>query len=113
LIGALVLRAMRYRTFRDLEELIRYSAPARLLCGLTETDWSPHANTIQDFEQLLGEEGVKLINERVVVGGAGEARRSDGRGRGHDGAGGGDPDPNEMNMMATFVSAIAAVDRGC
>ena len=39
-IGALVLRAMRYRTFRDLEDLIRYCAPARLLCGLTETDWS-------------------------------------------------------------------------
>src|SRR5512144_1468429 len=47
LIGALVLRAMRYRTFRDLEDLIRYYAPARLLCGLTETDWSPDANTIQ------------------------------------------------------------------
>jgi hypothetical protein len=76
LIGALVLRAMRYRTFRDLEDLIRYYAPARLLCGLTETDWSPDANTIQDFEQLLGEEGVELINERVVTW-AVEAKRAD------------------------------------
>ena len=55
-----MLRALRYRTFRDLEDLIRYYAPARLLCGLTETDWSPDANTIQDFEQLLGEDGVTL-----------------------------------------------------
>jgi hypothetical protein len=34
LIGALVLRAMRYRPLRELEDLIRYYAPARLLCGL-------------------------------------------------------------------------------
>ena len=67
LIGALVFRALRYRTIRDLEDLIRYYAPARFLCGLTESKWSPDANTIQDFEQLIGEEGVRLINERVVA----------------------------------------------
>ena len=31
LIGALMLRAMRYRALRDLEDLIRYYAPARFL----------------------------------------------------------------------------------
>jgi hypothetical protein len=66
LIGALMLRAMRYRPLRDMEDLIRYYAPARYLCGLTETDWTPDFNTISDFEQLMGEEGVKLINEHVV-----------------------------------------------
>src|ERR1700733_14814838 len=71
LIGALMLRAMRYRPLRDLEDLIRYYAPARYLCGLTETDWSPDFNTISDFEQLMGEEGVKLINEHVGKGGGG------------------------------------------
>jgi hypothetical protein len=112
LIGALVLRAMRYRTFRDLEDLIRYYAPARLLCGLTETDWSPDANTIQDFEQLLGEEGVELINERVVTW-AVEAKRADptvvvADTTAQEAA---IPYPNEMTMMATFVSAIAAASK--
>lgn len=66
LAGALVLRATRKMTYRDTEDQIRYYAPARYLCGLTETDWSPDANTIQDFEQLLGQDGVRQINEHVV-----------------------------------------------
>jgi len=112
LIGALVLRAMRYRTFRDLEDLIRYYAPARLLCGLTETDWSPDANTIQDFEQLLGEDGVKLINEHVVTW-AVEEKLADptvvvADTTAQEAA---IPYPNEMNMMATFVSAVAAASK--
>jgi hypothetical protein len=48
LIGALVLRSMRYRTLRDLEDVIRYYAPARFLCGLTETDRSPDATRRSD-----------------------------------------------------------------
>lgn len=66
LAGALVLRATRKMTYRDTEDQIRYYAPARYLCGLTETEWSPDANTIQDFEQLLGEDGVRQVNEYVV-----------------------------------------------
>jgi len=112
LIGALVLRAMRYRTLRDLEDLIRYYAPARFLCGLTETDWSPDANTIQDFEQLLGEEGVRLINERVVKW-AVEEKLADptvvvADTTAQEAA---IPHPNEMNLMATFVSAVAAASK--
>ena len=34
--------------------------------GLTETDWTPDFTTIQDFAQLLGEDGLRLINEAVV-----------------------------------------------
>ena len=112
LIGALVLRAMRYRPLRDLEDLIRYYAPARFLCGLTETDWSPDANTIQDFEQQLGEEGVKLINERVVKW-AVEEKLADptlvvADTTAQEAA---IPYPNEMNLMATFVSAVAAASK--
>ena len=66
LAGALVFRATRKMTYRDTEDQIRYYAPARYLCGLTETDWTPDANTIQDFEQLLGEDGVRQVNEYVV-----------------------------------------------
>src|SRR6266581_7357802 len=48
LIGALVFRATRKLTYRDTEEQVRHYAPARYVCGLTETDWTPDANTIQD-----------------------------------------------------------------
>jgi hypothetical protein len=41
LLGAMVLRATRYMPYRVLEDQIRYYAPARYLCGLTETEWSP------------------------------------------------------------------------
>jgi len=66
LTGALVFRATRTMTLRETEDQIRYYAPARYLCGLTETEWTPDANTIQDFEQLLGEDGIRRINEYVV-----------------------------------------------
>src|SRR2546430_7244107 len=39
--GALVLNAMRKMPLRELEDYIRYYAPARYVCGLTETDWTP------------------------------------------------------------------------
>ena len=80
--GALVLRARRKMTHRETEDQIRYYAPARYLCGLTETEWSPDANTIQDLEQLLGEDGIRQINEQVSSG-----QWSVGRGR-HSAAGG-------------------------
>ena len=66
LVGALLLKATRDLTFREAEDLIRYYAPARYLCGLTETEWSPDHNTLHDFEALLGEQGVRLVNEYVV-----------------------------------------------
>jgi hypothetical protein len=65
-LGALVLMALRARPYREVEDQIRYYAPARYLCGLTETDWTPDFTTVHDLAQLLGEDGVKLINESVV-----------------------------------------------
>src|SRR5262249_23132908 len=41
LSGALVFRSVRKMTYRDTEDQIRYYAPARYLCGLTETEWTP------------------------------------------------------------------------
>ena len=66
LLGALTVMAIRRLPYRETEEQIRYYAPARYLCGLTETTWTPDFTTIQDFSQLLGQDGVKLINEYVV-----------------------------------------------
>jgi hypothetical protein len=66
MLGALALMAIRNRPYRELEDQIRYYAPARYLCGLTETDWTPDFTTVHDFAQLMGEDGVRLINESVV-----------------------------------------------
>src|SRR5438552_3650320 len=66
LIGAVVFRATHKSSYRETEDQIRYYAPARYLCALTETNWTPDANTIQDFEELLGEDGMARLNEHAV-----------------------------------------------
>jgi len=108
LIGAVVLRATRRMTYRDTEDQIRHYAPARYLCGLTETTWTPDANTIQDFEELMGEDGMKRINEYVVEQ-AVEEKLADptllvADTTAQEAA---IPYPNEMGLMATFLSAVA------
>jgi IS5 family transposase len=112
LVGALVLRATRHMTYRETEDQIRHYAPARYLCGLTETDWWPDANTIQDFEQLLGEDGVKRINEFVVKWAVKE-KLADPTVVAADTTAqeAPIPYPNEMRLMATFVSAVAAASK--
>jgi hypothetical protein len=99
-------------TYRDTDDQIRHYAPARYLCGLTETDWTPDANTIQDFEQLLGEDGVKKLNEHVVKW-AVEEKLADPTVAAADTTAqeAAVPYPNEMRLMATFVSAIAVASK--
>lgn len=112
LVGALVFRATRYMTYRETEDQIRHYAPARYLCGLTETEWTPDANTIQDFEQLLGEDGVKRINEFVVKWAVDE-KLADPTVMAADTTAqeAPIPYPNEMRLMATFVSAVAVASK--
>lgn len=109
LIGAVVFRATRRITYRETEDQIRHYAPARYLCGLTETEWSPDANTIQDFEELLGEDGMKRLNEYVVTE-AVEEKLADPTLLVADTTAQEAviPYPNEMNLMATFLTAVAA-----
>jgi hypothetical protein len=109
LIGAVVFRSTRRITYRETEDQIRHYAPARYLCGLTETEWTPDANTIQDFEELLGEDGMKRLNE-YVVGEAVEEELADPKVLVADTTAqeAAIPYPNEMNLMATFLTAIAA-----
>ena len=99
-------------TYRDTEDQIRHYAPARFLWGLTETDWTPDANTIQDFEQVLGEDGVKKLNEHIVKW-AVEDNLADPTVAAADTTAqeAAVPYPNEMRLMATFVSAIAAASK--
>jgi Transposase domain (DUF772) len=112
LIGAVVFRATRRITYRETEDQIRHYAPARYLCGLTETEWSPDANTIQDFEALLGEDGMKRLNAYVVME-AVEEKLADPKLLVADTTAqeATIPYPNEMNLMATFLTAIAAASK--
>src|SRR6185503_4007951 len=112
LIGAVVFRATRRMTYRDTEEQIRHYAPARYLCGLTETEWTPDANTIQDFEELLGEDGTRKLNEYVVKW-AVEEKLADPSVAVADTTAqeAAIPHPNEMGLMASFVTAVVAASK--
>ncbi len=108
-LGALTLMAIRKMPYREAEEQIRYYAPARYLCGLTETDWTPDFTTIQDFAQLLGEDGLRLINEAVVKQavalGLADPKVAVADLTAQEAA---IPHPNEMGLLGGFVKSIAA-----
>jgi hypothetical protein len=110
LTGALLLKATRDMTWREAADLIRHYAPARYLCGLTETEWSPDHRTLHDFAVLLGEEGLKLINEFTVKWAVAEKLADPSVAVGDTTAQeAAIPYPNEMGLMAAFVtSALAA-----
>lgn len=112
LIGALLLRATRDMTWREAEDLIRHYAPARYLCGLTETQWTPDHTTVHDFAVLLGEDGVRLINEYAVKW-AVEEKLADPRVVVADTTAqeAAIPYPNEMGLMAAFMTSVAAASK--
>jgi molybdopterin converting factor small subunit len=112
LLGAMLLMAIRKLSYRETEDLIRYYAPARYLCGLTETEWTPDFTTIQDFTELMGEEGIKLINQYVVEL-AVKQKLADPRTLVADTTAqeAAVPHPNEMGLMASFLTSVAAASR--
>jgi hypothetical protein len=109
-LGALTLMAIRKMPYREAEEQIRYYAPARYLCGLTETDWTPDFTTIQDFAQLLGEDGCRLINEAVVKQavalGLADPKVAVADMTAQEAA---IPYPNEMGLLGGFIKSIETV----
>jgi len=112
LTGAMLLRATRDMTWREAEDLIRHYAPARYLCGLTETQWTPDHTTLHDFAVLLGEDGVRLINEHAVKW-AVEEKLADpsvvvADTTAQEAA---IPYPNEMGLMAAFMTSVAAASK--
>lgn len=109
LLGAMVFRATRYMPYRVLADQIRHYAPARYLCGLTETDWTPDHNTLHDFMELMGEEGVRFINEYAVEW-AVEEKLADPKVLVADTTAqeAAIPHPNEIGLMAGFLTTVAA-----
>ena len=112
LLGAMVIMAIRKRPYRDTEDLIQYYAPARYLCGLTETEWTPDFTTIQDFTELMGEEGIALLNQ-CVVRLAVKEKLADPRTVVADTTAqeAAIPHPNEMGLMAGFLNSVASAGR--
>jgi hypothetical protein len=108
LLGTMLLRATKRMTFRDAEDQVRYYAPARYLCGLSDSDWSPDHDTIHEFTQAMGEEGAQLINEYVVKLAASKKLADPSVAVGDTTAQeAAIPYPNEMRLMAAFLSSIA------
>lgn len=66
LCGALAVRVLRSCDFRTAEDLIRNYLPARYMCDLQNSDWTPDHNTIWEFEVMLGEEGLQEINDSIL-----------------------------------------------
>ncbi len=112
MLGAMLLMATRKMTYREAEDQIRHYAPARYLCGLTETEWTPDFTTIQDFTELMGEEGIRLINEYAVEL-AVEEKLADPKLMVADTTAqeAAIPWPNEMGLMASFLSSVAAASK--
>jgi hypothetical protein len=108
MIGAVILMALRDLTYREAEDQIRHYGPARYLCGLTEADWTPDFTTIQDFTQLMGEEGVRLINEHAVKLAVAE-KLADPRVAVADTTAqeAAIPYPNEMGLMSKFLKSVS------
>jgi len=105
--GAMILGAGRSMSFRQAEDQIRHYAPARVLCGLTETNWTPDHNTIADYAQLLGPEGMQLFNEYsvelAVTHGFADPSVMVADTTAQEAA---IPHPNEMGLMASYVKAV-------
>ncbi len=111
-LGAVVLMATQKVTLRQAEDLIRHYAPARYLCGLTETDWSPDFTTIHDVTQLLGEDGLRALNEHVVnvavAEGLADPTVMVADTTAQEAA---IPYPNEMGLMAACLSSVGAASQ--
>ena len=109
LLGAMLLRATKKMTFRDAEDQIRYYAPARYLCGLSESDWTPDHDTIHEFIQVMGDEGAALINEYVVKLAAAKKLADPsvvvGDTTAQEAA---VPYPSEIRLMAAFLNAVSS-----
>jgi hypothetical protein len=106
-IGVQVLLAVKNMPYREAEDYIQYYAPARYLCGLTETDWTPDFTTMNDFAVLIGEEGLRVINEYAVKL-AVELKLADPRFAVADTTAqeAEIPHPTEMGLMAKFLGSV-------
>lgn len=67
LLGAVALMAVRPITYREAEDLIAHYAPARYLCNLMDSTWTPDHITIFEFTKMLGPEGMECLNKQILT----------------------------------------------
>lgn len=67
LLGAVALMSVRNITYRQAEDLIAHYAPARYLCNLMDSTWQPDHITIFEFTQMMGPEGMDIINKQILL----------------------------------------------
>ena len=67
LLGAVALMSVKNITFRDAEDLIAHYVPARYLCSLMDSSWQPDHITIFEFTQMLGPDGMDMINKVILL----------------------------------------------
>lgn len=107
MLGAMALMALRRKTYRETEDLLRYYVPARYLCDLMDRRWTPDFTTLQDFAELMGEEGMEALNEAVVKMAVGKGFE-DPRVAVADMTAqeAGIPYPNEVGLMGAFARGV-------
>ena len=64
--GAVVVRSLKSLDLRSTEDMVRNYLPARYMCDLHNSHWTPDHDTIWEFEAMLGEEGLSLFNHHVL-----------------------------------------------
>lgn len=105
--GAVVVRAMKSCDLRTASDLIQNYLPARYLCDLHESQWTPDFRTLSDFEIMLGDDGLSEINTLVL-----HAARDNGfldvRGLCSDTTAqeAKIPYPNEVGLMRSFADSV-------
>jgi len=65
-LGALIAQGMNGWTDRESEEMIRYHAGVRLLCGLEQSGETIDHTNIEGFRNQLGADGVEELNTIVL-----------------------------------------------
>lgn len=70
-LGAFVSQGMNNWTDRETEEMVRYHAGVRILCGLEESTDGSDRTSIEKFRNRIGPEGVEELNRIIVQHAAG------------------------------------------
>ena len=66
LCGAIVVRTLKGCDLRTAEDLIRNYLPARYICDLQNSEWTPNHNAIWEFEVMLGVKGIQEFNDYIL-----------------------------------------------
>lgn len=64
--GAIVVRSLKSMDLRSTEDLVRNYLPARYMCDLHNSQYTPDHDTIWEAECVLGEDGLAQFNEHIL-----------------------------------------------